>query len=84
MDKLRTIFSLSFEDAGQLQLSFKEFIRLRGHRLVNIPQDKTEEKEDFLTPFACRVSFSEKCVMTLYRTVCPMVALWVQCIVCFI
>ena len=70
-DKLRTIFSLSYEDAGQLQLSFKEFIRLRGHRLVNIPQEgeKKERKDDFLSPFAQRVNFDEKCVMTLYHTV---------------
>lgn len=71
IEKLRTIFSLSYEDTGQLQLSFKEFIRLRGHRLVNIPQEgeKKESKDDFLSPFAQRVNFDEKCVMTLYHTV---------------
>ena len=70
-EKLRTVFTLSYEDSGQLQLSFKEFIRLRGHRLVNIPQEgeKGEKKTDFLSPFAQRVNFDEKCVMTLYHTV---------------
>ena len=70
-EKLRTVFTLSYEDSGQLQLSFKEFIRLRGHRLVNIPQegDKGGKKNDFLSPFAQRVKFDEKCVMTLYHTV---------------
>ena len=70
-EKLRTVFSLSYEDSAQLLLSFKEFIKLRGHRLVNIPQEgeKSARKEDFLSPFVQRVNFDEKCVLTAYHTV---------------
>lgn len=85
-EKLRTVFTLSYEDSGQLQLSFKEFIKLRGHRLVNIPQEgeKGEKKNDFLSSFVQRINFDEKCVMTLYHTVRARMVCTVSslCIIC--
>ena len=70
--KLRSVFSSSFlQPSAHLMCAFDEFVVSRNDKMVNIGEDLTPEKEDFLTKFAVPLKFKETFISDLYQMVRP-------------